>query len=397
MLQLQTNGNFATGATYAQSRNARFNNTKSQIDSIKQRWDKTYNALPPHQQKVVDYALESAKAEFRRRNPNITKWQQLPLAEAKSVLLKTIRIDGTMQRQLDIFWVLKLLNQFMATMVVPIQVYRPNADKDEYLAWDGQHTVVLLWLISTMIFEEEFDTIVVPVNLYQSSLKAEMRANFITLNTKEGKKQLELIDIWDQQVYGVRTDGSTNPIWIETEQKQSMLERHGVFVTAKKFGDDDQPYAISRLQEINKISVESVDHLAYYLSIVCNLGEEPRPADEKEIVMMAHFFDRIRVQNTWAFGDVITVTPEYITALASTMNSLFDADFSPNGKFWTRASNAYGNWHARVNGGFAQPRFNKEPVHGFPFLIAQLKKSFEFDVPASDSKSEFRPAEVDLF
>jgi hypothetical protein len=397
MLQLQTNGNFATGATYAQSRNARFNSTKSQVRSIKQRWDETYNSLPPHQQSTIDYALEQAKAEFRRRNPNIKSWNQLPLAEAKSVLMKAIKIDGTMQRQLDIFWVLALLNKFMATMVVPIQVYRPNADIEEYLAWDGQHTLVLLWLISTMIFEQDFDTIIVPVNLYQSSLKAEMRTNFISLNTKEGKKVLELIDIWDQQVFGVRVDGSTNPVWVENEKKQAMLEKHGMFVTARKFGDDDQPYAISRLQEINKISVESVDYLAHYLSIVCNFGDEPRPAGEKEIVMMAHFFDRIRVHNVWSFNDPIVVTPEYIIALASTLNNLFDADFSPNGKFWVKASNAYATWHAVVNHGLGTPKFSKEPVHGFPFLIEQLKKSFEFTVPESDSRSEFTPAPEDLF
>jgi hypothetical protein len=397
MLQLQTNGNFATGATYAQSRNARFNSTKSQIRSIKQRWDETYNSLPPHQQATVDYALESAKAEFRRRNPNIKSWNQLQLAEAKSVLMKAVKIDGTMQRQLDIFWVLKLLNQFMATMVVPIQVYRPTAGIEEYLAWDGQHTLVLLWVISTMIFEQDFDTVIVPVNLYQSSLKAEMRANFISLNTKEGKKVLELIDIWDQQVFGVRVDGSTNPVWVETEKKQARLEKHGMFVTAKKFGDDDQPYAISRLQEINKIGIDSVDHLAHYLSIACNLGEETRPAGEKEIVMMAHFFDRIRVNNVWNFNNPIVVTPEYIAALASTLNNLFDADFSPNGKFWIKASNAYANWHAVVNHGLGTPKFSKEPVHGFPFLIEQLKKSFEFSVPNSDSRSEFIPAPEDLF
>ncbi len=372
--------------TYAAQKNARFSSTKSNIRAIKQRWDETYNAIPKDRQELVDYALESAKAEFRRRNPGVTKWSQLPLAEAKNALMTQIKIDGTMQRQLDIFWVLKLLNQFMATMVVPIQVYRPVAGKDEYLAWDGQHTIVLLWLIATQILEEDLSNVVVPINLYQSSLKAEMRANFISLNSKEGKKQLEPIDLWEQMVFGVRVDGATNPTWIETEKKQTEIEKAGLFVTAKKFSDDDQPGAITRLQEINKLSVDSVAHLAKYLAYSTGLG---RPAEEKELVMMGHYFDRCRLAN-------IKIDNKYIADLYTCLNNLFNCDFTPHGPFWTKASNAYHNWHSKYGNGMVG-RFNKEPVHGFPFLIAQLQKSFIGQVPRSDSKSEFWPNMGDLF
>jgi len=373
--------------TYAEQRNARFSNTKSNVRTIKQRWDETYQSLPQHQQQLVDYALESAKQEFRRRNPTLKKWKDLSLAEAKAVIMNSIKIDGTMQRQLDIFWVLKLLNNFMATMVVPIQVYRPDATKDdEFLAWDGQHTLVLLWLISTHLFEEDPSTIEVPVNVYKSTLKAEMRWNFINLNSKEGKKQLELVDLWEQMVFGVRIDHSTNPIWVETELKQQMIERAGLFVTAKKFGDDDQIGAISRLQEINKLPVDAVDNLCKYLALSTKLA---RPVEEKEIVMMAQFFDRCRLG--W-----VDVTPQYIADLVNTMDNLFAADFSPTSIFWIKASNAYANWHNRAVG-YGTPRFSKEPNHGMPFLIAQLQKSFVHAVPNASSSSPFTPAEQDLF
>lgn len=373
--------------TYASKRNARFSNTKSSIRSIEQRWNETYKALPRHQQELVDYALESAKAEFRRRNPTLKSWKDLKLAEAKSVVLNSIKIDGTMQRQLDIFWVLKLLNNFMATMVVPIQVYRPTAsDDDEFLAWDGQHTLVLLWIITTQLFEETSNNVIIPVNVYQSSLKAEMRFNFISLNSKEGKKQLELIDLWEQMVFGVRIDRSTNPIWVETELKQQIIERAGLFVTSKKFGDDEEAGAISRLQEINKLPAEAVEHLCQYLAVATKLG---RPVEEKEIVMMAQFFDRCRLG--W-----IDVTSKYIADLANTMDNLFGADFSPTSVFWIKASNAYANWHTRMVG-FGTPRFSKEPNHGMPFLIAQLQKSFPYPVPNANSGSAFTPGQADLF
>lgn len=384
MLHLTTNG---VQLSYAQNKNARFSSTKSNVRSIAQRWNETFKSLHPYQQQLVNNALAGAIAEFRRRNPNIKKWNQLLLAEAKSVKMTDIKIDGTMQRQLDIFWVLKLLNHFMATMVVPIQVYRPDPKKDEYLAWDGQHTIMLLWLIATQILGESPEEIIVPVNLYHSNLKAEMRANFISLNSKEGKKQLDLIDIFEQQVFGTRVDGSKNPIWIEAERKQQHIEKFGLFVTAKKFGDDDQPGAITRLQEINKLSSETVGWLCEYLALATQLQ---RPVEEKEMVMMAHFFDRCRLAD-------IKVDSAYIASLYSVCDNLFGCDFSPMGTFWTKASIAYHNWHANSSISNSNARFNKEPVHGFPFLIAQLNQSFSKKVPRSDSKSEFWPSAQDLF
>ena len=253
--------------TAAAIKNARYNSNASHVRSIKQRWDETYNAMSPFNQAIVDNTLEQAKAEFRRRNPTLKKWADLKLAESKMVAMIQIEIDGTMQRQLDIFWVLKLLNQFMSTMVVPIQVYRPTKGLDKFLAWDGQHTIVLLWLIATQLLEESPDTVIVPVNLYQSDLKAEMRANFIALNSSEGKKVLEMIDLWEQKVFGVRIDKATNPDWLATEIKQQYIEQVGLFVTAKKFNDHDEPGAITRLQEINKLMPESVKYLAQYLSL----------------------------------------------------------------------------------------------------------------------------------
>lgn len=379
--------------TAAAMKNARYSSNASHVRTIKQRWDETYNAMSDFNKQIVDVTIEQAKAEFRRRNPHIKKWADLALAEAKQVVMSQIKIDGTMQRQLDIFWVLTLLNQFMSTMVVPIQVYRPVKGKEEYLAWDGQHTLVLLWLIATQLLEEDPDTVIIPANLYQSNLKAEMRANFISLNSKEGKKMLELIDLWEQMVFGVRIDKSTNPTWIETERKQQHIESVGLFVTAKKFNDHDEPGAISRLQEINKLDSNTVKYLMQYLALSTKLQ---RPVEEKEIVMMAHYFDRCRIEN-------IAMDTKYVADVYGAISSHWNCDFSPNGQFWIDASNAYSNWHTASNQYAANlginvpaPRFNKEPVHGFPYLVAQLNKSLRCRVPASDSKSPFSPLPGDL-
>ena len=383
-MQLMIN---TTQKSYADLKNERFSTNADYVISAQQRWEETYDALPSYQQDRVDYLLEQAKAEFRRRNPSFTEWNTLPLAEAKSLIMNQIGIDATMQRQLDIFWVLSLLTQFAATKVVPIQVYKYK--EGQYLAWDGQHTLMLLWLIATQLFEQDPNTVEVPVNVYQSTLKAEMRTNFVSLNSKEGKKQLDPIDIWEQQVFGVRVDGTNNPSWVEVEQKQQVIEAMGFFVTSKKFGDENEPGAITRLQEINKLDVTGVKHLMQYLAMV---GATQRPVVEKEMVMMANFFERCKFAR-------IKVDTAYIASIANVALTNWDADFSPSGKFWTRASNAYHNWYAQYGRG-DYGRFSKEPVHGGPFLTAQLIKSLKGTgvfIPGSSSNSEFRPFEKDLF
>lgn len=379
--------------SYAVIKNSRFSNPKSAIRSAGQRWQETYDALSDYNKEIVDTCLEQAKAEFRRNHPKLKKWSDLLLAEAKSAIMANVNIDGTMQRQLDIFWVLTLLNKFLTTKVVPIQVYRPVSKKDEYLAWDGQHTLVLLWLIGTHIFEENPEKIEIPVNVYHSNDKPVMRATFISHNTPEGKKALDLIDIWEQMIFGARVDGSKNPVWLEAEQKQKYIEMAGLFLTAKKFNDDDMPGAISRLQEINKLVPESVQHLAQYLSLATKLQ---RPVVEKEIVMMAHYFDRCRING-------IAVDTAYVAELVQIIDKVWGCDFSPSGLFWIKASNAYSNWHTETNKHLAKlgyhvpsPKFKKEPVHGFPYLVAQLSKSMTRPVPRSDSNSSFVPLKSDL-
>jgi hypothetical protein len=374
-----------TSNSYADIKNARFSKSEDHVISIQQRWQDTYNNLPHYMQERVDYMLESAKQEFKRRNPGYKKWKDLPLAEAKNSTIEKVHIDATMQRQLDISWVCYLLTTFSATKVVPIQVYR--YDDERLLAWDGQHTLVLLWLIATQIFEEDPGSCVLPVNVYQSSLKSEMRENYVSLNTNDGKKQFDPFDTFEQKVYGVRVDGSQHSTWLEAEKKQKIIEAHGLFVTAKKFGDEEEAGAITRLQEINKLDAETLENLIKYLAMV---GANQRPTVEKELVMMANFFERCKFAN-------ISVDNAYIADIANAALTHWNADFSPNGKFWTRASNAYYNWHRQYS--FSdRARFNKEPVHGGPFLSMQLKKCCpHLDIPKSNSKSEFTPLEGDLF
>lgn len=375
--------------SYASIKNSQFTNTSSNVVSPGDRWNDTLTKSNASVQSTINSQLPIVIKEFFMRNPSVKTWTDIHLAQTINVKMSKIKIDTTMQRQLDLGWILKLIAGFKQTKVVPIQVYQPDPNVDEYLAWDGQHTLILMWLLATKAFGLNPDNVDLPVNIYSTNLKSEIRDNFISLNSSEGKKQLDSIDIWEQQIFGVRVDKNKNPSWIEVENKQTKIEAQGLFVTAAKFGDDAESGAISRLQEINKFSSEVVSNLSKYLNLSTNSTVPQRSAVEKEIVMMSHFFHLCELCQ-------IPVNDQYILDLYSTMNKLFNADFTPDGPFWSKVTVAYYNWH-NIFGQQATARCSKEVNNGMPFLIAQLKKSLFHPVPAGNGKTNFSPLASDLF
>ena len=381
MLALQNN-------PYAQKVNGCYVDSSSHYVTLEQRVNETLAAMPAHRLATVKQMLSSGLSEFYRVYGNtVKKWSDLSLAKSVLINLSDIYIDTTMQRTLDLHWVAQLIAKFKTTKVVPIQVYID--ENDRLCAWDGQHTAVVLYLICVNIFKLDPSKVKVPVNIYPSNKKSEMRECFLDLNSSEGKLTLASIDHWIQQVFGVRIDGSTNPEWKLTEQKQSILEKYNLFVTHDKFFDTDMPGAISRLQEINKYDTTVIDWLCDYLSQV-NQGD--RPVIEKEIVMMSHFFGRCRLEG-------IKVTRAYIKKLVGVSLTLWDADFTPYGPFWARVAYAYRNWHqSNPANATTSPKASKEPLHGFPFLLAQLAKSMPGEpMPRNTSSSNFWPLAEDLF
>jgi len=371
--------------SYASQRNSVYSNTASNFVSVQDRWKTSLGAMPDSSREAAENLLTSVLVEFKKRNPTLRKWSDLKLAEAKFSPMSAIDIDTTMQRELEISWVINLIGNFADVSVVPIHVYR-EPTTHRLVAWDGQHTIVLLWLLATKIFGEDIANCMVPVCIYQSDRKAAMRDNFIKLNSDAGKNGLSDIDIYRQMIFGVRVDGSDNPAWLEAEKKQQILERYDLFVTHKKFGDAHMPGAIGRMPEINRMPLESLDWLCRYLSFS---AAGSRPAAEKEMVMIGHFFERCRL-------DGVKVDAAYIADLYLKIKSLWDADFNPNGVFWDRCHVAYVNWHAAQPVVVAKPKMSKEPIHGFPFMIAQLSKSFARPLPSVDSHSEFWPLPGDL-
>lgn len=376
--------------TYANAKNARFSRKANIEITVQQRWEDTYNESPAAEQTAIDYALQYAIFEFRQRFPDLKSWDDLAklLALAQDVTMLHVKIDSTMQRQLKIGWVIDLLNHFCPVSVVPIHVYQPDPTKTTYLAWDGQHTAALLWVIATYIFEVDPKDVKIPVCIYQSASKPDMRKNTIDLNTKTGKNMFDQFDTWEQMVYAIRVDQANNAEWRIAEQKQQVLEKYNLFMTKKVFGDEQVSGAISRMQEFSKLDVQSLDWVCSYLVAA---GAQHRPVDEKEMVMMSYFFERCQSAK-------INVTDQYIYSIARIASAHWGADFKHTSKFWIKVSNAYTNWHHAVINNGAQPMVRKEPIHGYPFLLEQFKKDLPtYAFPDNRTSSDFCPAIADLF
>jgi len=339
------------------------------------------------------HRIESACQEFKRNNSdkNWNSFQDLSLCQAKECPIDRILIDTTRQRPLMIDWICNIISKFKQSKVMAIQVYEHPDKPGYYVAWDGQHTVISLYILITKIFGDDLANCIVPIVVYPFTSLAEMRENFVDLNG-DAKQPLDDIDHFQQMVFGVRIDGMDKPKFVATERKQQHLEKYKLFATHHKYSDTNQPGAISRLNEIMKHPAETTLIFAKYFTAL----NQRRAVDPKEMVMMYAYFDVCQQQD-------IELSDEYIHQLAWFMKEHFDADFSPHGKFWNQMGIAYHNWHEQHwaditedDPRYQYPRIQKEPTHGMHYLTACLRKHTDLKVPRYDNNSSFRPLDQDL-
>ena len=78
--------------------------------------------------------------------------------------LDKIIIDTSMQRQPNMRHILQIIQHFRETMVMAIQVYI-NEDGN-YVAWDGQHTALALYILATKVFGNRLGACQVPIVVY---------------------------------------------------------------------------------------------------------------------------------------------------------------------------------------------------------------------------------------
>jgi hypothetical protein len=392
--------------SYAAQRNARFQNTSSNLVDLVQRLNDTISVLPVQAQRNWQSKLAKALQTFKRNHPGIKTIADPKFRLCKSILgrLKDIQIDTTMQREPMLNWITDIITDFRAYQAQPIQVYAATSG---YGAWDGQHTSLALYLIATQGLGMKFEDVEVPINIYDILSRGELRSNFINNNTtvgkNAGKKPLDIIDIFQQMIYGVEVDGVTEPEWTQAHAKWQHISRAGMFLTGEKFNDTEETGAISRLIEINDSSVEVVRQFTVYgqYVIASQAGARKRPINSKEIPIIIEFLNLCEQQD-------IRYTDAQIKDLAQHCIDLFDANFDSKGSFWEVAHQANINAYNKANRGVpthlwpTAPRNNKNTAQGTAFFWHQLQKSWApqqgagFKFPKQPF-SIYQPAVQDLF
>src|SRR6056300_1486576 len=366
-----------TTKSHAQTINEQYNKTESNFISLNDRLKEAL-ALSP----VYNNTLTAVVDEFKRRNTEWKKFSDLHLCEAVQVSMKDIWIDTTMQRNVNMEHITNILQYFSETMVMPIQVYKEDG---RYIAWDGQHTAIVLYIILTRVFGERLADAIVPVVVYPTKKKLEIRRNFILLNGK-AKRPLDFIDIYQQQVYGVKVDGSDDPEWVATAQKNDYFAEAGLFVTNNKFADDDKPGAFTLLADTlmsKSLKTRKDPEVTRMFAQYWTYLNQTRPVDPKEARQLFEYFNLCYEQG-------IKIDEQYLLDFVAFTKEYFEADFSPSGPFWQKVSQAYSDWYLKKNegtddvdkeGNIIVRGFTTEMRCGLPFIIAQIKKSTKLKAP----------------
>jgi hypothetical protein len=389
---------------YAAQRNSRFTNKESHLVGLKQRLDDVIAALPTQAQRNWHANLDKAIKAFKRNHQGLLKdfndRLKFKLCSSQEIILGKVVIDTTMQREPNLKWVLHIITNFRAYMAQPIQGFHVNGMIG---AWDSQHTALALMLIAEHAFGIDINDARVPANIYDITSRADLRQMFISMNTtvgkNAGKKPLDIIDIFQQMVYGVEVDGSTDPEWVAAWHKQQHIAAAGMFVTADKFGDTDQIGAISRLNELDAASVEVVRQFCVYGAFV--VASQQRAINSKEIPIIIEFLNMCE-QNQITYSDA------EIEEMAALCIDLFDANFDSNGPYWDQVYqanlNAYNQSHSNLPQHLwpAAPKNLKNTPTGTAFFWYQMRQSWaavkgaNFKFP-KNSFNVFVPAATDLF
>lgn len=382
--------------SYADKQNARFTNTESHFVDLVQRYEDTVKSLPARAQANHRDRLAQAIRAFKKRYPNLKDFADrklFRLVKATEINLMSILIDTTMQREPDLNWIIKIIENFRDYQAQPIQVF---AHEDAWGAWDSQHTALAFYLIAKFALDLDLTKVTVPANIYDITSRGDLRNLFISMNTTKGdsagKKSLDEIDLFTQMVYGVEIDGVDTPEWVTAHKKWEHIKAAGLFVTAKKFNNTEEVGAISRLKEINEVSEEIVRQFCVYGRYVTEVQQ--RAIETKEIPIIMKFLE-------WCSAEQIKYSEKDLEDLAQHCIDLFGANFHEDGAFWEKCHQATISAWKRYNKAMKipaeaqkQPENKKNVPVGTNFFHAQLEKSW---VPTKKKGFKFPKSQLQVY
>ena len=399
-----------TPRIYADAVNQRYKVNKSNMVTLKDRWNQSLASLPIDVRNSVNSRLNYVISRFQKLHPEYTSWfsPNWTICEAVPLPGSWLCLDTTIQRVLNIDHVLNIIENFLIYQVMPIQVYPLNpVDVPEhwdqshtyYASWDGQHTAIALWIITDMIFKEDMDKVKFPTVRYNMPNRGDGRMTFIANNGPLNKLGMDGYDLTSQMVYAVKLDGVELPEWKDVAEKQDLFDAYQLFFTDSKFGDHTQPGAFTRVKDVFKTPKDVLKDICIYVDQI--LTYQPRAVNTKEFPILQKFF-------TMARSSGIEYTEEEIRSLAELNWQLFRGDFDESGAFWSQVGVAYTNWHNDYHANWDENekpniRLNKDVPQGATFFWFQLKYRWQdaagnpMRMPRLSIDTRFRPAVEDLF
>lgn len=383
--------------THAEKRNSRFETNTSVFVSAKGRFDE-YSERVPGSLTQMKHAIRDFKKSF----PNLT-WEDIKsnLVGAQTCKLIDIRIDDTMNRPLNWKHVIEIIKNFNTTRVMAVNVYKDQASPNCFVAWDGQHTTLVLYVIAVMIFGEAIGSVEIPINISKSTSKEEIRTNFIELNG-EAKLPLTPLDLFEQKIYGVKVDNSTRQDWRVASQKFELLQDADLFLTSEANRDQDQPGAITHVASIINNELDIVEKFATYWTFRKEL--ENRRVESKELIHMIYMFQHAKSSGIdWSNDDIASI----VDIFWNCFNCEFTGTQHQN-VFWKKLHTSYEVWYDKVYSKVdedyrpAKLQLTNSSIHqetfGLKFMLSQLAASgFKGKLPEYEHPAGYKPRKEDLW
>lgn len=320
--------------TPAQIHNARFQKTKSDFKTAKER----IQAILKYKGNTNDLSYAQQMFEIQNAD-NILSSKKLPLAHC--VTLDKILIDDTQNRAVNWQHLLSIVANFDPTVVQGISVYEDPEEPGRYISYDGQHTSLAIYIIYCMLFGMDPSEVVVPCVVTQTDRKSEIRNVFIKINSPKHKKedqgvklQLSAYDLFNQMVFGVRIDKSENPIWQAAEMKQRLLEGANLYMKGEnEFHVPIDKGCITNPNDIIGASLQSVFKFCEYWKQRRLHRDEP--VHLKEVIIILALMDK--------FKD-IDLDQDDFTLMAQVFYNSFDFDYKPKSRLYNKVDEAFNNW-----------------------------------------------------
>jgi hypothetical protein len=282
-----------------------------------------------------------------------------------------------------------------------VNVYKDQSAPNCVVAWDGQHTTLVLYVIAVMIFGEAVGSIEVPINISKSTSKEEIRTNFIELNG-EAKLPLTPLDLFEQKIYGVMVDNSIRQDWKLAAQKFEALKDAGLFLTSDAYRDQDQDGAITHVASIINNDLDIVEKFATYWKFRKEL--ENRRVESKELIHMIYMFVHAKSCGIdWSDDDIENI----VNIFFNCFNCEFTGTQHQN-IFWKKLHTSYDIWYdkvySKVDEDYRPTRLKMtlngvhQETFGLKFMLSQLAASgFKGQLPEYEHPAGYKPRKEDLW